>query len=68
MEVEQKQELIDYFARQAAGLRGGALVGVVVQATSDPSLFAFSEILGFPSLAQVLPPPSPSGFGVVWSV
>lgn len=57
MEVEQK-ELIDYFARQ----------GVGVQATSDPSLFAFSEILGFPSLAQVLPPPSPSGFGVVWSV
>lgn len=57
MDVEQKQEeLIDYFARQAAGLRGGDLAGVVVQATSHPSLFAFSEILAVPSLAQVLLP------------
>lgn len=55
MEIEQKQaQIIDYFVKQASNLNGSTLVSLVVEATSHPSLFAFSEILSVPNLLQVL--------------
>lgn len=55
MDIEQKQaEHIDYFVKQASTLNGSALTNLVVEATSHPSLFAFSEILSLPNLLQVL--------------
>ena len=54
MDIEQKQaELIDHFVKQASGLKGAALGSVVAEATSHPSLFAFSEILSVPSVLEV---------------
>ncbi|KAG9452177.1 hypothetical protein H6P81_005081 [Aristolochia fimbriata] len=54
MDIEQKQEeLIEYFAKQAENLRGGSLTNVIVQATSHCSLFAFSEILSVPNVAEL---------------
>ncbi|KAJ8900337.1 hypothetical protein K2173_024977 [Erythroxylum novogranatense] len=54
MDIEQRQaELIDHFVKQASALEGSALVPVVVEATSHPSLFAFSEILDIPAIAQL---------------
>lgn len=54
MDIEQKQaELIDYFVKQAASLKGSPLVDVIVEATSHPSLFAFSEILSLPTIVEV---------------
>ncbi|KAL6124499.1 hypothetical protein ACLB2K_077011 [Fragaria x ananassa] len=53
MDMEQKQEeLIDHFVKQASSLTGAALAALVSEATSHPSLFAFSEILSVPSLLQ----------------
>ncbi|CAN1145955.1 COP9 signalosome complex subunit 7 [Linum perenne] len=52
MDIEQKQaELIDHFVKQASSLSGSAIQPLVVEATSNPSLFAFSEILAVPSVA-----------------
>ncbi|XP_024167943.1 COP9 signalosome complex subunit 7 isoform X6 [Rosa chinensis] len=54
MDIEQKQEeLIDHFVKQASSLTGSALSSVVSDATSHPSLFAFSEILALPNLLQL---------------
>ncbi|XP_073061031.1 COP9 signalosome complex subunit 7-like isoform X1 [Primulina eburnea] len=54
MDIEQRQaELIDYFVKQAASLKGSELVDVIVEATSHPSLFAFSEILSVPTVIKL---------------
>ncbi|EXB37645.1 COP9 signalosome complex subunit 7 [Morus notabilis] len=54
MDIEQKQsELIDQFVKQASALSGSALAAVVADATSHPSLFAFSEILAVPAVLQL---------------
>ncbi|CAA7410979.1 unnamed protein product [Spirodela intermedia] len=58
MDIEQKQaELIDHFVKKARNLDGAAgapfLAALVTEATSHPSLFAFSEILSVPSLAEL---------------
>ncbi|KAI3444794.1 hypothetical protein Pfo_001459 [Paulownia fortunei] len=54
MDIEQKQaEHIDYFVKQASNLKGSALSNVVVEATSHPSLFAFSEILSVPNVLEL---------------
>ncbi|KAL6130613.1 hypothetical protein ACLB2K_068992 [Fragaria x ananassa] len=54
MDMEQKQEeLIDHFVKQASSLTGASLASLVSEATSHPSLFAFSEILSAPSLLQL---------------
>ncbi|XP_021892749.1 COP9 signalosome complex subunit 7 isoform X2 [Carica papaya] len=54
MDVEQKQEeLIDHFVKQASAHKGSALGTVVVEATSHPSLFAFSEILSVPNIVEL---------------
>ncbi|XP_068649724.1 COP9 signalosome complex subunit 7-like isoform X2 [Aristolochia californica] len=54
MDIEQKQaELIEDFVKQAENLRGGSLTNVIVQATSHSSLFAFSEILSVPNVAEL---------------
>lgn len=54
MDIEQKQaEHIDYFVKLASNLEGSALSNIVVEATSHPSLFAFSEILSVPNVLEV---------------
>ncbi|KAJ0053859.1 hypothetical protein Pint_00103 [Pistacia integerrima] len=54
MDIEQRQaELIDHFVKQASTQKGSALGPVVVEATSQPSLFAFSEILAVPNVAEL---------------
>ncbi|XP_040995426.1 COP9 signalosome complex subunit 7-like isoform X2 [Juglans microcarpa x Juglans regia] len=54
MDIEEKQaDLIDHFVKQASALQGSALGPLVAEATSHPSLFAFSEILTVPSILQV---------------
>ncbi|XP_012473313.1 COP9 signalosome complex subunit 7 isoform X2 [Gossypium raimondii] len=54
MEIEEKQaEVIDHFVKQASAQKGSALGSVVVEATSHPSLFAFSEILAVPTVAEL---------------
>lgn len=54
MDIEQKQaELIDQFVKQASALKGSALGSLVAEATSNPSLFAFSEILAVPTVLEV---------------
>ncbi|XP_062073205.1 COP9 signalosome complex subunit 7 isoform X1 [Humulus lupulus] len=54
MDIEQKQaELIDHFVNQASTLKGSALGSLVAEATSHPSLFAFSEILAVPTLIEL---------------
>lgn len=56
MDIEQKQaEVIDHFVEQASMLKGHALVPLIVEATSNPSLFAFSEILSVPNIQEVYP-------------
>ncbi|KAI4302824.1 hypothetical protein MLD38_038525 [Melastoma candidum] len=60
MDVEQKQaELIDHFVTQASSLKAGgdssssasaAAAALIGEATSNPNLFAFSEILSVPNL------------------
>ncbi|GAB2290070.1 COP9 signalosome complex subunit 7 [Dionaea muscipula] len=55
MDVEQKQaEVIEYFVKQASNLKGSSLTALIVEATSHPSLFAFSEILSIPSIVAEL--------------
>ncbi|XP_039122993.1 COP9 signalosome complex subunit 7-like isoform X1 [Dioscorea cayenensis subsp. rotundata] len=54
MEMEQKQaEIIDRFVKQAEGMEGAPLAALVLEATSHPSLFAFSEILSSPNIAKL---------------
>lgn len=54
MDIEERQaEHIDYFVKKASGLKGPELANVVVEATSHPSLFAFSEILAVPTILEV---------------
>ncbi|KAM3733325.1 hypothetical protein ACB098_11G126700 [Castanea mollissima] len=54
MDIEQKQaDLIEQFVKQASSLHGSALASLVADATSHPSLFAFSEILSVPSVLQL---------------
>ncbi|XVF73524.1 hypothetical protein PTKIN_Ptkin12aG0208500 [Pterospermum kingtungense] len=54
MDIEQKQaELIDHFVKKASAQKGSALGAVIVEATSHPSLFAFSEMLAVPSVAEL---------------
>ncbi|KAL1546510.1 COP9 signalosome complex subunit 7 [Salvia divinorum] len=54
MDIEDRQaEHIDYFVKNASTLKGPALANVVVEATSHPSLFAFSEILAIPSVLEL---------------
>ncbi|XP_011656840.1 COP9 signalosome complex subunit 7 isoform X3 [Cucumis sativus] len=54
MDIEQKQtEFIDHFVKQASSLKGSALGSVVTDATSHPSLFAFSEILAVPNVVEL---------------
>ena len=56
MDIEQKQsELIDHFVKRAsAASDAAALSSVLVEATSHPSLFAFSEILALTHLYSFL--------------
>ncbi|KAK7295297.1 hypothetical protein RJT34_18203 [Clitoria ternatea] len=55
MDIEQKQsELIEQFVKQASSAPNApALASALVDATSHPSLFAFSEILALPNLQQL---------------
>ncbi|KAK4416066.1 COP9 signalosome complex subunit [Sesamum alatum] len=54
MDIEERQmEHIDYFVKQASSLKGPALANLVVEATSHPSLFAFSEILTVPNFLEL---------------
>jgi len=55
MDIEQRQsELIDQFVKQAsAASNAPAISSVIVDATSHPLLFAFSEILALPNVHQV---------------
>ncbi|XP_047341495.1 COP9 signalosome complex subunit 7 isoform X1 [Impatiens glandulifera] len=54
MDLEQKQEeYIAYFVKQASSLKGSSLADVVIEATSHPSLFAFSEILAVPNVTEL---------------
>lgn len=57
MDIEQRQsELIDHFVKRASAVSdAAALASVLVEATSHPSLFAFSEILALPNVLQVPP-------------
>jgi hypothetical protein len=68
MDAERRQaELIGQFSAQAAALSSAPqLAALVLEATSHPALFAFSELLTLPALSKVLhrpclrPPPLPS--------
>ncbi|KAE8655766.1 COP9 signalosome complex subunit 7 [Hibiscus syriacus] len=54
MDIEQKQgEFIDHFVKQASAQKGTTLVSVIVEATSHPSLFAFSDILAVLTVAKL---------------
>ncbi|KAJ6872409.1 hypothetical protein NC651_031503 [Populus alba x Populus x berolinensis] len=54
MDIEQKQaELIDHFVNQASTLKASALCPLIIEATSHPSLFAFSEILSSPTVSEL---------------
>uniref|UniRef100_A0A7N0TDI4 PCI domain-containing protein n=1 Tax=Kalanchoe fedtschenkoi TaxID=63787 RepID=A0A7N0TDI4_KALFE len=54
MEIERKQaDLIDHYVKQASSLNGSSLSVLILEATSNPSLFAFSEILAVPTVAQL---------------
>ncbi|XP_011032033.1 PREDICTED: COP9 signalosome complex subunit 7-like isoform X4 [Populus euphratica] len=54
MDIEQKQaELIDHFVNQASTLKASALWPLIIEATSHPSLFAFSEILSSPTVSEL---------------
>ncbi|WVZ04385.1 hypothetical protein V8G54_025191 [Vigna mungo] len=55
MDIEQRQsELIDHFVKRASAVSdAAALASVLVEATSHPSLFAFSEILALPNVLQL---------------
>ncbi|PKU71141.1 COP9 signalosome complex subunit 7 [Dendrobium catenatum] len=52
MDIEQQQsEVLQQFVKQAGNLEGASLAALLIEATSHPSLFAFSEILSVPNLS-----------------
>lgn len=56
MDIEQKQaEHIEHFVKLASTIKGSSsfLANVIVEATSHPSLFAFSEILSVPNIVEL---------------
>ncbi|KAK6920372.1 hypothetical protein RJ641_016276 [Dillenia turbinata] len=54
MDIEQKQaELIEYYVKKAESHKGSSLSSVILEATSHPSLFAFSEILAVPNMLEL---------------
>lgn len=54
MDIEQKQaELIECFVKQAETHKGSSLSSIIIEATSHPSLFAFSEILSVPNVVEL---------------
>ncbi|CAH9108420.1 unnamed protein product [Cuscuta epithymum] len=54
MDIEERQaEHIECFVKQASALKGSALATVVVEATSHPSLFAFSELLAVTNILEL---------------
>ncbi|XP_039044947.1 COP9 signalosome complex subunit 7-like [Hibiscus syriacus] len=54
MDIEQKQaDFIDHFVKQASAQKGTTLVSIIVEAMSHSSLFAFSEILVVPTIAEL---------------
>ncbi|KAK3014897.1 hypothetical protein RJ639_008635 [Escallonia herrerae] len=54
MDIEQKQaEHIDHFVKQGSSQKGSSLAKMIVDATSHPSLFAFSEILAVPNVLEL---------------
>lgn len=55
MDAERRQaELIEQFSAQAAALSSAPqLAALVLEATSHPALFAFSELLTLPALSKV---------------
>jgi hypothetical protein len=55
MDAERRQaELIGQFSAQAAALSSAPqLAALVLEATSHPALFAFSELLTLPALSKV---------------
>lgn len=54
MDIEEKQaEHIAHFVQQASILKPSSLSKLIVDATSHPSLFAFSEILAVPNILQL---------------
>ncbi|KAK8965635.1 COP9 signalosome complex subunit 7 [Platanthera guangdongensis] len=56
MDIEQQQAVvIEQFVKQAGVLVGASLAGLLIEATSHPSLFAFSEILSVSNLSTVTP-------------
>ena len=55
MEVEQNQgDVVQQFVSLAATARGRAAVELITHATSHPQLFAFSELLSAPHIAEVV--------------
>nr|XP_043620720.1 COP9 signalosome complex subunit 7-like isoform X2 [Erigeron canadensis] len=55
MDIEQiQEEHINHFVNQASNCHGGSsLASLISDATSHPSLFAFSEILALPNVIQL---------------
>lgn len=54
MDIEQKQaDLIEHFVKQTSAIKGSSLAPIIIDATSNPSLFAFSEILAVPNVAEL---------------
>ncbi|KAK9076523.1 hypothetical protein SSX86_004857 [Deinandra increscens subsp. villosa] len=54
MDIEQKQEeLIQHFVNKASNFKGSSLASLIGEATSHPSLFAFSEILSLPNVIEL---------------
>ncbi|KAI0489146.1 hypothetical protein KFK09_028988 [Dendrobium nobile] len=54
MDIEQQQaEVLQQFVKQAGNLEGASLAALLIEATSHPSLFAFSEILSVPNLSTL---------------
>lgn len=62
MDIEERQaELIEQFVEQVSAIKGSSLIPIIMDATSNPYLFAFSEILAVPNVAEVVFS-SPLGF------
>ncbi|KAK8916320.1 COP9 signalosome complex subunit 7 [Platanthera zijinensis] len=54
MDIEQQQaDVIEQFVKQVGVLEGASLAGLLIEATSHPSLFAFSEILSVSNLSTL---------------
>ncbi|XP_057511241.1 COP9 signalosome complex subunit 7-like isoform X3 [Actinidia eriantha] len=54
MDIEEKQaEHIEHFVKQASTHNGASLSNIIAEATSHPSLFAFSEILAVPNVLEL---------------